>query len=271
MFGDPLNENLAQGAQLGMLGIEYATRRRNRLNGTVSSVGDDGLEISVGQSFGNCPQYIQARDFEFLPGIDHPGESRPLRRLHKFDDRARDIISRADHFYIATHLSAKPGDGAHGVDVSHRGGKPGFVRIDDDKTLTFPDFSGNYHFNTLGNILLNPVAGLLFIDFESGDLLYLTCSAEIIWDSEECRAFAGAERLVRCEIDEAILVERSMPVRWNFLEYSPSLDQTGSWDEVQTKMGELATGNVYREYIVTMIESESEVISSFYLEPKPGT
>ena len=271
LFGDPLNENLAQGAQLGMLGIEYATRRRNRLNGTVSSVGEDGIEISVGQSFGNCPQYIQARDFEFLPGIDHPGESHPLRRLHHLDDRAREIISRADHFYIATHLSAKPREVTHGVDVSHRGGKPGFVRIDDDKTLTFPDFSGNYHFNTLGNILLNPVAGLLFIDFESGDLLYLTCSAEIIWDSEECRAFAGAERLVRFEIDEAILVERSMPVRWNFLEYSPSLDQTGSWDEVKTKMHELTSGNVYRDYVVTRIESESEVITSFYLEPKESS
>ena len=71
----------------------------------------------------------------------------------------------------------------HGVDVSHRGGKPGFVRIDDDKTLTFPDFSGNYHFNTMGNILLNPLAGLLFIDFEQGDLLYLTCSGGF---SREC-------------------------------------------------------------------------------------
>ena len=155
----------------------------------------------------------------------------------------------------------------HGADVSHRGGKPGFVRIDDDKTLTFPDFTGNYHFNTMGNILLNPRAGLLFIDFEEGDLLYLTCSAEIIWDSEECRAFSGAERLVRFTLDEGVLVESAMPIRWDFVDYSPSLDHTGSWDDVQTKIDELAGSNVYRNYTVTKVEDESEVITSFYLRP----
>ncbi len=270
-FGDPLNENLAHGVQLGMLGIEFSTRRRNRLNGEVSSMDEGYFKISVVQSFGNCPQYIQARDFEFLPAIEHIGDPRPVRTIDKFDQRVREIISQADQFYIATHLSENPDDVTNGADVSHRGGKPGFVRIDDDKTLTFPDFSGNYHFNTMGNILLNPRAGLLFIDFEKGDLLYLTCRAEIIWDSEECRAFAGAERLVRFSLDEGILVEGAMPIRWNFLDYSPSLDQTGSWDEVKTKINELERGNIYCNYTVTKVEIESEVITSFYLEPEDGS
>ena len=95
--------------------------------------------------------------------------------------------------------------------------------------------------------------------------------AEIIWDSEESRAFAGAERLVRFALDEGILVEGAMPIRWNFLEYSPSLDQTGSWDEVKTKIDELERGNVYCNYTVTKVESESEVITSFYLEPEDGS
>jgi len=268
IFGDPLNDNLARGVPVGALGIEFSTRRRNRLNGKVSSTRDDYLTISVGQSFGNCPQYIQARDFEFLPGVDSIGEPRQSRQLHKFDERTREIVTRADNFYIATHLSGEAGDVTHGADVSHRGGKPGFVRIDDDKTLTFPDFTGNYHFNTLGNILLNPRAGLLFIDFEKGDLLYLTCTAEIIWDSEERRAFTGAERLVRFTLDEGILIEDAMPIRWDFLEYSPSLDQTGSWDEVKAKMTELERGNVFHNYTVKKVETESEVITSFYLEPE---
>jgi len=271
LFGDPLNENLAEGAQVGVLGIEYSTRRRNRLNGEVSLMGEGYFRIGVGQAFGNCPQYIQARNFELLPAIDHIGESRPVRRMHRLDERAREIISQADNFHIATHLSDRSGDAAQGADVSHRGGKPGFVRIDDAKNLTFPDFSGNYHFNTLGNILLNPRAGLLFIDFEQGDLLYLTCSAEIIWDSEECRAFAGAERLVRFTLDEGILLENAMPIRWDFLDYSPSLDQTGSWDEVEAKMDELERANVYHNYTVTRVESESELITSFYLEPEDGS
>ncbi len=270
-FGDPLNENLAQGVQLGVLGIDYSTRRRNRLNGEVSLVEEGCFKINVGQSFGNCPQYIQARDFEILPAVDQPGDPRPVRHLQGFDERTREIISQADNFYIATHLSDNSEDLTHGVDVSHRGGKPGFVRIDDDKTLTFPDFSGNYHFNTMGNILLNPRAGLLFIDFENGDLLYLTCSAEIIWDSEERRAFTGAERLVRFTLDEGILVEDAMPIRWNFLDYSPSLDQTGSWSEVKEKIDELENENVYRNYTVRKVESESDVITSFYLEPEDGS
>ena len=196
-YGDPLNENLAHGVPVGMLAIEFSSRRRNRLNGKVSSMREGYLKISVGQTFGNCPQYIQARDFEVLPSVDGISEPHPSRRIHRFDERAGEIISKADNFYIANNLSDESDDVTHGADVSHRGGKPGFVRIDDDKTLTFPDFSGNYHFNTLGNILLNPRAGLLFIDFEKGDLLYLTCTAEIIWDSDERRAFTGAERLVR--------------------------------------------------------------------------
>ena len=71
------------------------------------------------------------------------------------------------------------------------------MRVDDNSTLVFPDFTGNFHFNTLGNLLLNPRAGLLFINFKRGDLLYLTGTAEVIWDSDEIRAFAGAERLLR--------------------------------------------------------------------------
>ena len=269
--GDPLKVNLAPGVPIGMLAIEFSSRRRNRLNGKVSSMGEDYLEISVSQSFGNCPQYIQARDFELLPGVDSIGDSLPSRRIHEFDERVREIISNADNFYVATHLAGKSDDVTLGADVSHRGGKPGFVHIDDDKTLTFPDFTGNYHFNTLGNILLNPRAGLLFIDFEKGDLLYLTCSAEIIWDSEERRAFTGAERLVRFTLDEGILVEDAMPIRWEFLDYSPSLDQTGSWDEVKAKIDELERGNPYCNYTVTKIEIESEVITSFYLEPEEGS
>ena len=76
---------------------------------------------------------------------------------------------------------------------------------------------------------MNPRAGLLFIDFDAGDLMYLTCTAEIIWDDADLRAFAGAERLVRLTLDEGRLVEKSMPIRWQFREYSPTLKLTGSW------------------------------------------
>ena len=97
-FGDPLKDNLGRGLRVRMLGIDYATRRRNRLNGEVTLTDGGYIKISVGQSFGNCPQYIQARDFELLPFIDDIGDPRPVRSLHRFDERAREIISQADNF-----------------------------------------------------------------------------------------------------------------------------------------------------------------------------
>jgi predicted pyridoxine 5'-phosphate oxidase superfamily flavin-nucleotide-binding protein len=118
---------------------------------------------------------------------------------------------------------------AGGVDVSHRGGKPGFVRVEADGTLTVPDFVGNYFFNTLGNLVVNPRAGLLFVDFDTGDLLYLAVTAEIIWDGPEVDSFAGAQRLMRFKVQSMRLVESSLPLRWGEAELSPALEATGAW------------------------------------------
>jgi len=268
VYGDPLNDNLTPGADVGFLGLEFHTRRRNRVNGQVARLADGTIEVRVGQAFGNCPQYIQARDFELLPEIDRVGEEKPVRRLSRFGDAERELLARADNFYIASCFSEDRGNVSHGTDVSHRGGKPGFVRIDDERTLTFPDFLGNFHFNTLGNILLNPRTGLLFIDFDDRDLLYLTGSAEILWDSEEGRAFTGAERLVRFVLDEGIRVGRAVPIKWEFRDYSPSLNQGGSWEDVAATLAARREGNRYRDYRVTRVQPESTNVTSFYLEPE---
>lgn len=267
VFGDPLEELLTEGADVGLLGIEYRSRRRNRVATKVAAVSDDVITLSVVQAFGNCPQYIQARDYELLAGIDTIGEPLTKYELDGLDDRAKEIIASADNFYIASHYSEGASDKSHGADVSHRGGKPGFVQIEGDNTLIFPDFYGNNMFNTIGNINVNPRAGLLFIDFENGDLLYLTCAAEIIWDSEETRAFVGAERTVRLTVEQGLLVEKAVPIRWAFRDYSPSLASTGSWREVSEKMSTLTNGNEYRDYQVQRLERESDTITSFYLAP----
>ena len=138
-------------------------------------------------------------------------------------------IATSDTFFITTTYEDQSAGVAKGVDVSHRGGKRGFVRIDDDKTLTVPDFSGNYHFNTLGNLELNPRTGLLFVDFERGDLLYLTGTAEVIWEGDEISTYAGAERLLRFHLEKGYRVEGSLPLRWTDPEFSPFLKRTGPW------------------------------------------
>ena len=266
-FGDPLNDALVDGVRLGFLGIDYQARRRNRFTGRLLKVDESGIHVRVDQTFGNCPKYIQARSVEFGDAVDSIGEERVVRQMERLDERAREIVAAADHFFIATNYSADDDDIAQGTDASHRGGKPGFVRIDDDSTLTFPDFTGNYHFNTLGNILLNPVAGLLFIDFATGDLLYLSCSVDVIWEGEELAAFAGAERLVRFTVEQVRLVENALPLAFSFVDYSPFVEQTGSWEAVAERQAAREIGNTYRDYTVARVERESDTITSFYLQP----
>ncbi len=227
LTGDPLAHGLSVGAPVGVLGLEFSSRRRNRVNGRVTAHGGQGFTIAVDQAFGNCPQYIQTRAPKAADDAPPSAPQAVTRRVLVDADRAS--IAAADTFFIATHFSENRGRPVEGADVSHRGGKPGFVRMDDEATLTWPDFAGNSHFNTLGNLLLNPKAGLLFVDFTSGGLLYMTGVAETIWDGADLASFEGAERLVRFRLDTLIRLDGALPFRWDFEEYSPVLERTGVW------------------------------------------
>ncbi|TWC69502.1 pyridoxamine 5'-phosphate oxidase family protein [Herbaspirillum sp. SJZ099] len=231
--GDPLHGNLRHGARLGLLGIEPHTRRRNRANGVVQALSDDGMAIAIEQSFGNCPKYIQARQPELLDAHALPAAA--ITDAPALTPQMAQMIGRADTFFIATALAsddeeARGAGRRHGADVSHRGGKPGFVRIDGDHMLTVPDFIGNSFFNTIGNLLLQPRAGLLFADFDSGALLYLAVRGEVIWEGPEVDAFTGAQRLLRFSVESARLVRHALPLRWAPPELSPFLAATGAWN-----------------------------------------
>ncbi|NJL87742.1 MAG: flavin-nucleotide-binding protein [Leptolyngbyaceae cyanobacterium SM1_1_3] len=226
--GDRLSDNLQENADIGLLGIELETRRRNRVNGKIKAVSADGFTVSVSQSFGNCPQYIQKRQLHWLP--EYCSASLSAQRFTQLTPPLSALMTRADTLFIATGYT----DAAaahHGIDVSHRGGKPGFVRIEDDHTFSFPDFAGNNFYNTLGNLLLNDRVGILFLDFQAGHLLSVTGGAEIIWAGEAVKAFPGAERLLRITIDQMIYLPAALPFRWDFQEYSPSLEFTGQWSK----------------------------------------
>ncbi|MFN4165903.1 MAG: pyridoxamine 5'-phosphate oxidase family protein [Ferrovibrio sp.] len=222
--GDPLNDHLRLGAQLGLLGLQPETRRRNRMNGHVATLDDSGFTVEVEQSFGNCPQYIQARAPRFAAATQTP----PVRpETARLSPRAAALLHQADTLFIATSADGE------GVDMSHRGGRPGFLRveeIDGATRLTLPDFRGNKFFNTLGNIALNPRAGLLVMDYATGDLLQLTAHAEIIWDGPEVERFAGAERLLRLNVEAGHIIEGGLPLRWSEPDYAPQLAATGNWN-----------------------------------------
>ena len=188
---------LASGQAVGLLGIDLASRRRNRANGRVVETGPDQVVIRVRHTFGNCPQYITPRPLHGrLPPV-----TRAVRRSRSLTAQDAALIRSADTFFIASQHVGEP---ASGMDVSHRGGDAGFVRVDGDGTLTFPDYAGNQHFNTLGNLSLDPRAGLLFVDFTHGDLLHLAGTAHIIWDGGELAAFPHAERLLRLRVTQVV-------------------------------------------------------------------
>jgi uncharacterized protein len=217
---DPIARFLRPGAPIGMLGIDLATRRRNRANGTVHSVGPDGLTIQVTQSFGNCPQYIQTRLWQ-----DGDVAPAPMEYLTTLDPAAHSLIAQADTFFVATSSGHNAGE-MGGMDISHRGGRPGFVRIDAE-TLTIPDFHGNGYFNTLGNLLLDPRAALLFVDWTDGTLLHLQGEVEILWNQDG--GLAGAERLWRLSVTGGWRRRGAMPLRWSFQAYAAQLQRTGVW------------------------------------------
>ncbi|MDJ1159547.1 pyridoxamine 5'-phosphate oxidase family protein [Chelatococcus sp. SYSU_G07232] len=274
-FGDPGRENLAAGRPVGLLGIELQTRRRNRMNGTIVEAEPGRLTVRVGQSFGNCPQYIQAREPTFVAEPSTVAASRPVRAEGPLlSAEAAALVANADTFFIATASpEARGGDPVEGVDVSHRGGRPDFVRVseEDGRTLlTSPDFVGNFHFNTFGNLAVNPRAGLLFVDFATGRLLSLTGEAEVVWEGPDLAAFAGAERLLRFRVTEGVAIEGAVPLRWSEPALARELPATGSWDAVAQTLAADALRDAYRRFTVTRIEDESETVRSFYLEPADG-
>lgn len=226
MPGDPLRASLHQGERLGLLGIELPTRRRNRMNGAIAGVTTHGFSVSVEQSFGNCPKYIQSRDY----GGHHPAQPIVVEPVSAMDAEMRQVIARSDTFFVASYSPDGDGQPA-GVDVSHRGGLPGFIKIDDEGVLTIPDFSGNRFFNTLGNLLINPRAGLLFIDFATGDLLQLTGDTEIIFEGADLRDYPGAERLWRFAPRQGRWLRHAFPLETQFHDLSPASIAAGLWSD----------------------------------------
>jgi predicted pyridoxine 5'-phosphate oxidase superfamily flavin-nucleotide-binding protein len=266
LAGDPLEGQLHVGGHVGGLGLEPTTRRRNRVNGEIVAADEGGLRIAVTQSFGNCPQYIQHRQHSAAPDDGHKVQLRGVA-LTAAD---RELIARADTFFIATaNMNEEAGRG-RGVDVSHRGGRPGFVRIDDERTLTSPEFVGNFFFNTLGNVNEYPRAGLLFIDFERGDMLHIAVDAEIIWDGPQLQAFAGAERLLRFHVREVVRNVAALPFRWTDAQPAMQVARTGSWSEADRAQAAVALSQSWRAFNVVKVEQESSDVRSFYLEPADG-
>lgn len=191
--GDPLRA-IAAGQQVGFIAIDFPTRRRMRVNGTLLESDDTGMAIRVDQAYGNCPQYIHRRDVN-VSAIANPGTPRHTTTLSADEQK---MLATADTFFLGTTHPSR------GSDASHRGGPAGFVKVESPTRLWWPDYPGNNMFNSLGNLMVDDETALLFVDVATGASIQLTGSAQAQWSTTD--AGEGAGRGVAFQVDSVVAV-----------------------------------------------------------------
>jgi hypothetical protein len=225
---DPLGAGLADGPRpVGMLVIEPMTRSRIRLNGTARATPDE-LILELRECFGNCPKYIQRRH----PGAVAPPLAPTVPLVHvtdELDQSQTALIAVADTLVIGSRHPER------GADASHRGGRPGFVSVSaDGRLLTFPDYQGNMMFQTLGNLAVDPAAGLLFVDWATGRTVQISGNATIDWDPDRIARWPKAERLVDVRVEKVVDRPAGLPIVWELVEphrLNPPVPGSGSTDK----------------------------------------
>lgn len=194
--------HLTDNNHLGLLLIDFAERRRMRVNGICEISSNGHWKVSTEEVYSNCPKYIQPRRFVSMNRAETNSYKVTGTEL---PDYQQEFIRKADTFFIGS-FSPK-----HGADASHRGGESGFVDVPSERKLIIPDYKGNKFFNTIGNLLLNPKCGLMFIDFERGHTLRLSGIMKVNWDPNVTAAYPGAERVLEFTIQSIIEQTSIMP------------------------------------------------------------
>lgn len=206
---DPLLESFDDGTEIGVIGIELASRRRNRFSGRLQKK-NGSYQIAVKQSFGNCPQYITQRGYTRVPAA----VNKTAQSSTELSSLQMETIAASDTLIIGTGHHGKMDEFSSGFDASHRGGTKGFVRVVDHKTLLIPDYAGNNFFNTIGNLLVDNRIGLVFVDFETGGLLHISGHAEVDWTGESI-SDPNARRAIKVTIDQVLERPNAMSLRWS--------------------------------------------------------
>lgn len=227
---DPARAGMKVGAAVGLLGLEPETRRRNRANGVIVAVDEDGWTVRVHQSFGNCPKYIHRRAVEH-----HPGRVAAAARLEgpQLSAEALRLIAASDTLFLASSSAgvldgeALVAGGGAGVDVSHRGGPTGFLEVErgaEGDVLVLDDYRGNAMFNTLGNLELWPRAGLVLVDLTEGHVLQLATTASL---RREPGRGEGVLRRLALRVERGWLRPHAAPFGWRALDAEGSEGRSG--------------------------------------------
>ena len=209
---NPVLKHMQKRTSIGLLIIELASRRRFRINGKILNITDQEIHIKVQQAYPNCMKYIQRRHI-----VNREQRHKPNMDVsfsEKISESQKELILSADTFFIGS------GHPNGNLDVSHRGGTPGFIKLIDDKIIRIPDFKGNSMFNTFGNLLLNNRAGIVFWDFKNNQLLHLIGTAQITWDDKD-KNISDTGRYWEFKIEQWHQVALGRIFTWEFLDFSP--------------------------------------------------
>lgn len=212
--GQPDDLLLRVGDKISLLGIVPETKRRNRLNATITKADKTLIKVRVDQSYGNCPRYIHVRE----KGKTTQAGTVEDRETLNEEDKA--LITAADTLFIASRAPKVERDPRKGIDVNHRGGLPGFIKLVDENVFIIPDYDGNNFFNTFGNILNDPRVGLLIPNLETGDMLTLNGQAEVVLEDQAGIELYGSHRYLIFTADKIRRANRAFPFIHAVTEYS---------------------------------------------------
>ncbi|TFK71155.1 hypothetical protein BDN72DRAFT_482403 [Pluteus cervinus] len=289
--GDPILENSkswggggeSRGILVAGLGIDYGTRRRNKFAGKVAKANrvNDAfhLEFSINEAIGNCPKYITIRDLVPYTST-HPVVAYKNHNLSEDDQLPEDalaIVKQADTVFLGTEYIASASESdlypSH-LGLNQRGGRPGFVRISpsNGRYLYLPDYSGNKFMTSLGNVEATPLASLTFINFLTGDILYLTGNARNIVGEEAHNIMPLHNLLTEVYVTGYTLVRDALPIRQrsgssaNGSPYSPPLKY------LKEEMGQAKLSEEdKRQLVLRRIDLHSPTIATFYWDVKDIT
>ena len=173
----PIDRRILQAAEAGQkvggVVLDFAKRRRLRINGQLERVSDKRMLLAIAEAYPNCPKYITQRSLVWSEAWSGELSRGPVSEGERLTPEQRAAFETTDIFFIATQHPER------GLDASHRGGNPGFVVSASDRSIRFPDYEGNSLYNTLGNLEIDQRVGILLPDFRKGKALAITGSAAV--------------------------------------------------------------------------------------------
>jgi PPOX class probable FMN-dependent enzyme len=146
---------------------------------------------------------------------DAPSERVRLKQIDRLDEHCRAFIAASPFLILATY-------GSSGADGSPRGDRPGFVEVQDDRTLLLPDRRGNNRIDSLRNIVENPAVGLIFLVPGVHETFRVNGRARISVDPELLARFA-----VDGKVPKTVLV---ITVQEAFIQCARALVRSDLWN-----------------------------------------